>query len=112
MTQLMNQTVLMSEEYLDIVDENGNLTGERELRSVCHAKGLWHRTVRIYLFRKRNDEIELLIHSFLIKKRTNPSMWTASFGGHIKALLPNSNLLKTEQNSIKIFELCSVSINF
>ena len=75
----------MSEEYLDIVDENGKLTGERELRSVCHAKGLWHRTVRIYLFRKRDDEVELIIHSFLIKRKANPNMWTASFGGHIKS---------------------------
>ncbi len=75
----------MSEEYLDLVDENGNLTGEKELRSVCHAKGLWHRTVRIYLFRKINSEVELLAHSFLIKRKANPHMWTASFGGHIKS---------------------------
>ena len=45
----------MQEEYLDIVDENENLTGEKELRSVVHAKGLWHRVVHIYFFREKKE---------------------------------------------------------
>ena len=74
----------MSEEYLDLVDENGELTGERELRSVCHAKGLWHQTVHIYLFRKNNGQMELLTHQRSKEKETSPNKWASSFGGHVK----------------------------
>ncbi len=49
-------------EYSDIVDENGNLTGEKELRSVVHEKGLWHRTVYIYFYHIANGEIQSLPH--------------------------------------------------
>ena len=42
----------MLDEYLDIVDENNNLTGKKALRSEIHSYGIWHRTVHIYLFRK------------------------------------------------------------
>lgn len=35
----------MPEEYLDVLDEKGNLTGEKKLRSEIHAKGLWHKVV-------------------------------------------------------------------
>jgi len=73
----------MSEEYLDLVDENGNLTGEKELRSVCHEKGLWHRTAHIYVFRKVNEQIELLTHLRSLTKDTSPGKWASTFGGHI-----------------------------
>ncbi len=75
----------MSEEYLDLVDENGELTGERELRSVCHANGLWHRTVHIYVFRKNKNEIELLIHLRSEMKDMAPGKWDPRFGGHVKS---------------------------
>ncbi len=75
----------MSEEYLDIIDENGNLTGEKELRSVCHAKGLWHQTVHIYLFREDCGQIELLTHQRSLTKDANPGKWSSSFGGHVES---------------------------
>jgi isopentenyldiphosphate isomerase len=75
----------MSEEYLDIVDEKGNLTGERELRSVCHEKGLWHRIVVVVLFRKNNDSLEILIHLRSRTKDSNPNTWDPKFGGHVKS---------------------------
>ena len=73
----------MSEEYLDIVDENGNLTGEKELRSIVHAKGLWHRTVHIYFYRVKNNAIEILVHLRSAFKDLDPNKWDTRFGGHI-----------------------------
>ncbi|KKQ06324.1 MAG: hypothetical protein US16_C0019G0020 [Candidatus Moranbacteria bacterium GW2011_GWE2_36_40] len=75
----------MSEEYLDIVDENGNLTGEKELRSVCHEKGLWHNVAVAYFYRFENNKLELLVHLRSKFKEQNPSKWAMRFGGHVEA---------------------------
>ncbi|HBI34010.1 MAG TPA: hypothetical protein DEA43_03335 [Candidatus Moranbacteria bacterium] len=75
----------MSKEYLDIVDEKGNLTGEKELRSVCHEKGLWHRTVHIYCYRFANNELEFIVHLRAKNKQQNPDKWTTRFGGHVES---------------------------
>jgi len=73
------------EEYLDIVDENGNPTGEKELRSVVHEKGLWHRTVHIYFYRVKNNAIEILVHLRSAFKDLDPNKWDTRFGGHVDA---------------------------
>lgn len=73
------------EEYLDIVDENGNLTGEKELRSIVHEKGLWHQTVHIYFYRVILNEIELLVHLRSKFKSSHPNFWDTRFGGHVEA---------------------------
>ena len=75
----------MEKEYLDLVDENNNLTGEKELRSVVHSTGLWHRTVHIYFFRKINNIFEFLVHLRSKDKDLRPNCWDTRFGGHIKA---------------------------
>ncbi|MFA6973415.1 MAG: NUDIX domain-containing protein [Parcubacteria group bacterium] len=75
----------MAEEFLDIVSENNELTGESAPRSKVHAEGLWHRTVHVYLFRKNNDDIDFLIHLRSPLKEHNPNKLATSFGGHIKA---------------------------
>jgi 8-oxo-dGTP diphosphatase len=76
----------MSEEYLDIVDENGNPTGKKELRSVVHEKGLWHWVAVIYFYRvTENKNIELLIHLRSKFKDQQPNKWAPRFGGHIEA---------------------------
>lgn len=74
----------MENEYLDIVDENNNLIGKNELRSIAHSKGLRHRTVHIYLFRKR-DDIEFLIHRRPKTKDLHPNKLATVFGGHVQS---------------------------
>jgi len=73
------------EEYFDIVDENNVSTGERRLRQEVHSEGLWHRAVHIYLFRKKEDGIDFLVHLRSETKDLNPNMWDTRFGGHVKA---------------------------
>lgn len=75
----------MKSESLDLVNENNELTGESKLRSVVHSTGLWHRTVHIYLFRKIDNEIELLVHLRSKDKDLHPNCWDTRFGGHIKS---------------------------
>lgn len=72
-------------EYLDIVDENNVLTGEKRLRSEVHSQGLWHRTVHIYLFKLVENEIYFLVHLRAKNKDLHPNCWDTRFGGHIKS---------------------------
>ena len=39
-------------EYLDLVDEAGNPTGEVVERTTAHAQGLRHRTCHVWLLRR------------------------------------------------------------
>ena len=75
----------MADEYLDIVDEQNKLTGDKQLRSVAHSTGLWHRVVHIYFFRKANNTIEFLVHLRSKDKDLAPNCWDTRFGGHVKA---------------------------
>ena len=75
----------MSEEYFDILDEQGNPTGEKRSRFEAHSQGLWHKVVHIYLFRKINNEIEFLVHLRSKTKDLNPNTWDTRFGGHLKS---------------------------
>ena len=75
----------MPEEYLDIVDENGNLTGEKEFRSVVHEKGLCHRVAVVYFYRIKNNDIEILVHLRSKFKDQNANKWAPRFGGHIES---------------------------
>ena len=50
-------------ELLDVLDEEGNLTGNKEDKDIIHEKGLWHREV-CALIRNRKGE-------YLIQKRSS-----------------------------------------
>ena len=73
------------DELFDIVDENGNLTGEKELRSVVHEKGLWHWVVPVCIYRMRNNQPEFLVQLRSKNKDQYPNKWQTRFGGHIEA---------------------------
>jgi isopentenyldiphosphate isomerase len=96
----------MAEEYLDIVDENGNLTGEKELRSICHEKGLWHQTVHIYVVRKNKSSTEFLVHLRSKNKSAKPNMWAISFGGHVEA---GDSIEKTTEK--ELFEEIGIKVS-
>lgn len=91
------------EEYLDIVDEQGNLTGEKELRSIVHEKGLWHRTVHIYFYRNNNSIIELLPHLRSKEKSSHPNCWDTRFGGHVlSGQTPDEGAVREIQEEVGI----------
>jgi isopentenyldiphosphate isomerase len=75
----------MSDELLDIVDENNVPIGKSALRSKIHSEGIWHRTVHIYLFRKNKNQVEFLVHLRSPFKDLKPNTWDTRFGGHIKS---------------------------
>jgi isopentenyldiphosphate isomerase len=72
-------------ELLDIVDEKGIPTGETIERAVAHEKGILHRTAHVWLFRKRNGKVEVLLQKRSKNKDSYPSCYDISSAGHIPA---------------------------
>ena len=48
-------------ELLDVVDENGVPTGTVVSREKAHAEGIRHRTAHVWLVRRRNGNVEILL---------------------------------------------------
>lgn len=69
-------------ELLDVLDENGNKAGIVETRDEVHRKGLWHKTVHIWVVNSKRD---ILLQKRSAEKKTNPNMWTTSASGHLSA---------------------------
>ena len=58
-------------EILDICDEFGNPTGKVEDREIIHQEGLLHRTAHVWLLRKKNNQIEILLQKRSDAKKDN-----------------------------------------
>ncbi len=75
----------MSEEYFDIVNEKGEPTGEVIERKLAHAKGIRHRTAHVWIFRKKEERIEVLLQKRSDNKDSHPGCYDISSAGHIPA---------------------------
>ena len=71
-------------EYLDIVDENGNPTGETVERAYAHKHGVRHRTAHVWILRKRDDKIQVLLQK-RAETKSFPGCYDISSAGHITA---------------------------
>lgn len=70
----------MSNELIDVLDENGIKTGEILSRDEIHKKGLWHRSIVVAIINKKN---EILLQQRAKNKEKNAGMWDISVAGHI-----------------------------
>lgn len=66
-------------EYLDILDSNGNKTGEIKPRNEVHSKGYWHKGVHIWII---NSKKELLVQRRSANKDVYPNKLYISVAGH------------------------------
>ena len=69
-------------EYFDILDANGNMTGEVKLRHDVHRDGDWHKAVHIWIFNKSG---EVLLQRRSPNKDSYPNMLDISCAGHLSA---------------------------
>jgi len=69
-------------EYLDVLNEQGEKTGESLPYEDIHKKGFFHRGVHVWFM---NSKRELLLQKRTENKRAYPSHWTMSAGGHISS---------------------------
>lgn len=72
----------MNKEYLDILDENGNKTGEVKLRKEVHRDGDYHRSTHVWVI---NSNGEILLQRRCATKDTYPNMLDISSAGHLVA---------------------------
>ena len=68
------------DEFVDVVNENNEVIG-RELKSVCHEKGILHRGAIIFVF-KDESRREVLLQKRSLNKSLSPGLWGIS-GGHV-----------------------------
>ena len=72
-------------ELFDIVDENGDPTGQTVERSIAHAEGIPHRTAHIWIIRRGNEKTEILLQKRSRNKDSFPGKFDTSSAGHIQA---------------------------
>lgn len=72
----------MTEEYFDVLDEQGNKTGRTKPRSAVHRDGDWHRAVNIFIITPQN---EVLLQRRSLTKDSYPGKLDISCGGHLSA---------------------------
>lgn len=80
-------------EYLDIVDENGNKTGEIKERKDIHSKGYWHRGFHVWII---NSMHEILLQRRSLNKDVYPNKLYASVAGHPISKESNLQAIKRE----------------
>lgn len=70
------------EELIDILDENGNKTGNIATRHEVHTKGLWHKVIVVAII---NEDGKLLMQQRSKNVETYPEKWDVSTAGHVSA---------------------------
>ena len=65
-------------EWLDVVDQNGDPTGEVVSRDTAHEKGIWHRTSHVWLVRIRDGRLQILLQKRSENKDSYPGCYDIS----------------------------------
>ena len=68
------------DEYIDIVNRKGILTGESCLKSEVHRLGYYHNTAHVWLF---TTDGEILLQQRALSKEICPGLWDVSAAGHV-----------------------------
>ncbi|MGB5668354.1 MAG: NUDIX domain-containing protein [Maribacter sp.] len=70
------------DELVDILDSEGNFTGQTAMKSIAHNKGLFHPTIHVWFYTQNG---QVLIQQRGRKKDTYPLLWDVSVAGHVEA---------------------------
>lgn len=80
-----NTNTINNEEWLDIVDEQGSPTGELVERTRAHREGIRHRSSHVWLFREKDNRVQILLQKRSPGKDSFPGRYDISSAGHIPA---------------------------
>ncbi len=72
-------------ELLDVVDENGVPVGKTVERGTAHSRGIRHRTSHVWLLRKHEGKMQVLLQKRSAAKDSYPGCYDISSAGHIPA---------------------------
>ena len=70
------------DEFIDILNDTGEVSGKTCLKSEAHKKGLLHASVHIWMYDSNKN---VLIQQRAIDKDVFPNLWDISVAGHISA---------------------------
>lgn len=70
------------DELIDILDDEGNLTGQNCLKSIAHQEGFNHATVHIWFFTVQGN---ILLQQRGAAKKIYPLLWDVSVAGHVNS---------------------------
>jgi isopentenyl-diphosphate delta-isomerase len=70
-----------ADERIDILNEDGEFTGQVEEKRNAHAQGAWHRSVHLWIF-ERNPNVYVWLQR-RAAKRISPFQFDAPVGGHV-----------------------------
>ena len=73
------------EEYLDVCTEDGQPTGEIIERAAAHREDICHRTAHVWVIRKEEGKIQILMQKRAADKDSFPNRYDTSSAGHIPA---------------------------
>ena len=76
------------DELIDILDDQGNLTGRNCLKSVAHKKGLYHATVHIWFY---TPDGNILLQQRSASKKIYPLLY-AKASVSVPVALDNADL--------------------
>ena len=72
-------------ELFDIRTPDGEPTGQVKERSTVHRDGDWHGTAHIWLVRRQNGRLQVLLQKRSREKETFPGCFDTSCAGHLSA---------------------------
>ncbi len=72
----------MTDELIEIYNENNAPLGIKKMKSEAHKNGLWHRSSHVWIY---NSVGEILLQLRTENKEFYPNMWDISAAGHISA---------------------------
>lgn len=64
---------------IDVLDENGNPTGDAKTKREIHERGFWHNAAHVWIY---NSKCEILLQLRAKDKDSYPGLWDISVAGH------------------------------
>lgn len=75
---------VITDEFLNIIDDNDRITSDSKPRSLVHRDGDLHPTVHVWLIRRRDMGIYVLLQKRSHTKDIYPDLWDVSAAGHVR----------------------------
>ena len=72
-------------ELFDVIDSKANPAGQIVSREKAHAEGIPHRTAHIWIIRKKEGRVQILLQKRSQNKDSFPGKFDTSSAGHIQA---------------------------